>query len=280
VSGGASAPLLVATDLDGCLLDRASYSWAPARPALRALAERGARLVLASSKTRAEMEPLALELPFLPALVAENGGALLVPGTYLPAAPEEARDEGPWWRLPLGAARAELVRALHEISAEVGARTRGFAAMDAAEVAIRTDLPPQAAARALRREHDEPFVLEAGDPLRLAEAAQRRGLRVSRGGRFHHLTGAADKGAALRRLLELLAAVGARPRCVGLGDAPNDVPLLRVVDRPILVPGPDGQVDAELRAAFPGAAVAPAPGPEGWNRAVLGALDEAEAAGR
>ncbi len=50
---------LVATDLDGTLLDRETYDFAPARPALDALRERGVPLVLVSSKTRAEMEPLA-----------------------------------------------------------------------------------------------------------------------------------------------------------------------------------------------------------------------------
>jgi mannosyl-3-phosphoglycerate phosphatase len=282
VSGGAPAPLLVATDLDGCLLDPVRYTWAPAAPALRALAARGGRLVLASSKTQAEMEPLAHELPLLPSLIVENGGALLAARAHVPAAPEGASQDGPWWRLATPIGRTGLVRALAEIAAEVDARVRGFAAMDAAEVALRSGLAPEAAELALRRQYDEPFVLEAGEAARLAEAARRRGLRVVKGGRFHHLTGPTDKGTALRHLLELMAAAGERPRTIGLGDAPNDVPLLRAVDRPVLMPGPDGQVDADLRAAFPAAARAPGPGPGGWNRAVLEALDEgfAEAGGR
>jgi hypothetical protein len=71
--------LLVATDLDGTLLDERSYEWEPARPALAALAEAGALLVLASSKTRSEMEPLAAGLGFSSPLIVENGGAVLVP---------------------------------------------------------------------------------------------------------------------------------------------------------------------------------------------------------
>lgn len=277
MSGGAPAPLLVATDVDGCLLDPVLYAWGPAAPALRALAARGGRLVLASSKTRAEMEPLARQLPLLPSLIVENGGALLAARAQVPAPPEGAVEDGPWWRLARPTDRTELVTALAEIAAEADARVRGFAAMDAAEVALRSGLAPEAAALALRRQYDEPFVLEAGESTRLAEAARRRGLRLTRGGRFHHLTGQSDKGTALRRLLELMAKGGERPRTLGLGDAPNDVPLLRVVDRPVLMPGPDGQVDPDLRAAFPTARRAPSPGPEGWNRVVLDALDEAEA---
>jgi mannosyl-3-phosphoglycerate phosphatase len=272
VTRGPLPPLLVATDLDGCLLDHDTYDWAPARPALEALAAHGGRLVLASSKTRAEMEALAGALPLVPALVVENGGAVLVPHAQLAGAPEDAAQDGPWWRLPLGAPHARLVVALAELAHEVGAQVRGFAGMESREVAQRTGLGPAEAARAKRREYDEPFVLEAGDAGRLSAAAARRGLRLSRGGRLYHLTGETDKGQALTRLLGLFAREGQRHRTVGLGDAPNDIPLLRVVQRPVLMPGPDGRVDADVRAAFPTAEVAPAPGPAGWNRAVLEAL--------
>jgi mannosyl-3-phosphoglycerate phosphatase len=52
---------VVVTDVDGCLLDE-TYRWEPARPALDALKKRGIPLVLCSSKTRAEMEPLHADL--------------------------------------------------------------------------------------------------------------------------------------------------------------------------------------------------------------------------
>ena len=67
----------------------------------------------------------------------------------------------------------------------------------------------------------------------------------------------------MRRLVELL-----RPsRTIGLGDAPNDVAFLRIVDHPVLVPKKAG-VDGRLRAALPHAAVAPAPAGAGWSAAV------------
>ena len=76
-----SLPLLVFTDLDGTLLDHESYSWSPARPALDALRELGAGLVLASSKTAAEIAPLREAVGFTtwPAIV-ENGAGTLEPG--------------------------------------------------------------------------------------------------------------------------------------------------------------------------------------------------------
>jgi predicted mannosyl-3-phosphoglycerate phosphatase (HAD superfamily) len=77
----------------------------------------------------------------------------------------------------------------------------------------------------------------------------------------------------LRVLLGLLAAGGRLFHTVGLGDAPNDVPLLQAVDEPILVPRPSGRVHERLRQAFPHATQAPTPGPEGWNAAVLDVLE-------
>jgi mannosyl-3-phosphoglycerate phosphatase family protein len=267
---------LVVTDLDGTLLDGRDYSFGPARPALAALGERGIPLVLCSSKTRAEMEPLAAVLGLATPLIVENGGALVFPADMLPAPPARARRDGRRVVVALGCPRAELLATLPEVAGEAGVRARGFHQMTADEVASLTGLTLEGAAQALEREWDEPFVVEGrtspDTERKLGEAARRRGLRVTRGGRFHHLTGDSDKGKALRTLLDLLplASLG---QTVGLGDSANDLPLLSVVDRPVLMPREDGSVDPALAAALPGAERAPAPGPRGWAEAVLAALE-------
>jgi len=268
---------LVVTDLDGTLLDAETYDFAPARPALAALADRGIPLVLCSSKTRAEMEPLAAKLGLATPLVVENGGALVFPADALPVPPRGARRDGTRVIVPLGVDRRDLVTALPEVAREAGVTVRGFAAMTADEVTALTGLGPGAASRALRREWDEPFVVEGGDGTRpeheerLGEAARRRGLQVTRGGRFHHLTGPVDKGEGLRALLRLLplAPLG---QTVGLGDSANDLPMLEAVDRPVVMPRENGRVEPTLSAALPGAERGPAPGPAGWAAAVLGVL--------
>lgn len=250
--------LLIVTDLDGSLLDE-TYGFEPARPALAALADSGAALVLASSKTRAEMEPLAARLGLRAPLIVENGGAILMP-----------RHEGGWEPIARGVAHAHLRRALAEIALEARAAVRGFSSLGVDAVAQLTGLDADGARLALARDHDEPFVLadETRAPA-LAEAAERRGLRVTRGGRFFHLTGDTDKGRAFRQLLSLVAP----PRgTIGLGDALNDLSLLEAVGRPILIPRPDGTLEPALAAALPHAEVAPAAGPVGWNIAVTTVL--------
>jgi mannosyl-3-phosphoglycerate phosphatase len=266
LAAGTSRPQVIATDLDGTLLDFRTYEFEPARPALAALSAAGVKLVLASSKTRAEMTELAVRIGDVAALVAENGGEVLV-----------ARG-GAWRSIALGAPRAVLVAALAEMSRETGIVTRGFSEAAPEEIVRWTGLDGAAARRAMERSYDEPFVISAPAPgvasAALASAAARRGLVVSRGGRFHHLQGPVDKGRAFARVLAELFPGDERPLTAGLGDAANDLSLLLAVHRPVIVPRPDGGCDPVLVAALPDAERAPSPGPVGWNRAVLGLLGD------
>lgn len=268
---------LVATDLDGTLLDRQTYDFAPARPALDALRERSVPLVLVSSKTRAEMEPLADVIGATGPLVVENGSAVVAPKGAVAAWPPWGRAEGDRAVLVLGVTRDRLLEELPIVASKAGVRVRPFAAMSVAEVAAFTGLPEAQAALAMRREYDEPFVVEdrpRRDPdldARLDRAARGRGLRVTHGGRVHHLTGPADKGQALRAVVHGWPG-GVTGDVVGLGDAANDLELLLAVERPILMPRPDGSVDPALAARLRGSERAPFPGPAGWSAAVLAAL--------
>jgi mannosyl-3-phosphoglycerate phosphatase len=268
---------LVATDLDGTLLDRETYDFAPARPALDALREAGVPLVLVSSKTRAEMEPLAEAIGTRGPLVVENGGAVVAPRDAAAAWPLWPQAEGDRAVLVLGVTRDRLLAELPAVAEAAGVRVRPFAAMSVADVATLTGLPAEQAALALRREYDEPFVVEdppGRDPdvdERLGRAARGRGLRVTHGGRVHHLAGPAHKGQALRTLVNAWPG-GLRGEVVGLGDAANDVELLLAVDRPILMPRADGSLDPALAGRLPAAERAPGPGPAGWAAAVLAAL--------
>ena len=271
----APARIVVFTDLDGCLLDEQTYSWAPAREALGRLRVQRVPLVLCSSKTREEIETLAAELDLAGPYIAENGSVIVIPEGHLPVDPPGARRAGGRLVVATGVPRDRLVRELAELAAHVGVRVRGFAGQSAADLSRLTGLDVAAAERAGRREYDEPFqILDAPAQglAALERAAAARGLRVSAGGRFFHLTGDTDKGRAVERLLSWYRTDGHRISSVGLGDAANDLPMLRAVDRPILIPRPDGQPDATLARALPDAECAPGPGPAGWNEAILAVL--------
>lgn len=102
---------------------------------------------------------------------------------------------------------------------------------------------------------------------KMKAVARSHGLKITAGGRFFHLTGHNDKGRAVRILKKLYRLGPVKIITVGLGDSENDWPMLRVVDLPVLVAGPDG---FNLKLPETGAKLlrTSRPGPEGWAEAI------------
>jgi len=265
------AALIVLSDLDGTLLDHTTYAFDAARAALERLHAARVPLVLCTSKTRAEVEPIRAALRNAHPFIVENGGGVYVPVGYFPFEIDGAERRGDYAVIPLGDPHAELTRALDRASRASRVGVIGFADMSDDEVAAETGLTPSAARLARRREFDEPFVVT--EPARAPElfaAIEREGKRWTIGGRFHHITGANDKAAAARLLIALYRRQLGDVHAVGLGDAPNDAEFLREVDDPILIASPHVE---RLRALVPGGRVTTLEGPAGWNSAVLAVLD-------
>ena len=80
----ADAALLVLSDLDGTLLDHTTYAFDAARAALERLRDARVPLVLCTSKTRAEVEPICAALPNAHPFIVENGGGGGGPGRDFP----------------------------------------------------------------------------------------------------------------------------------------------------------------------------------------------------
>ena len=267
---------VIFTDLDGSLLDATTYSYDAAEQALRRITETRTALVLVSSKTRAEMEPLRFRLRLEEPFVVENGGAVFIPKDYFPFPVEGSVLRGDYRVLEIGTPYAGLRAALKEIAQGLPSRLLGFGDMTVEEVATLTSLSPADARLAKQRDFDEPFVV-VGNDLTLEQLRPRveaRGLRCTKGGRFYHLMGANDKGTASLRLIELYRRM-ARKRehtlmTIGIGDSLNDFPMLQVVDRPVLVQKPDGSYDPDID--LPNLIRGPGAGPVGWDRAVLDLL--------
>ena len=141
------------------------------------------------------------------------------------------------------------------------------------EVVKHTGLSQADARLAKQREFDEPFLAMADNTAlhQLGSLAEEQGLSCTRGGRFYHLMGRNDKGMASLRLIEAYRRSakeqGRRLMTVGIGDSLNDLPMLQVVDRPILVQRPGGSYDPEI--ALPNLTRVGGIGPVGWNQAVL-----------
>jgi len=268
---------LIFTDLDGTLLDHRTYSWAAAEEALEEIERRRVPLVFVTSKTRAELEVLRRKLGHDHPFVTENGGGIFIPQGYFNLPLAGARRAGRYHCFALGRPYKEIVSALEELAAEAAVSVVGFHQMSAREIAQNTGLSVREAELARQREFDEPFFFAgAGEAAvqKFRQAARRRRMEVVRGGRFWHLAAGSDKGRAVRHLVKLYRrALRSRLRSVGLGDSPNDLSLLAAVDLAVLLPQPDGSFDSEVLARLPHLLRGTAPGPAGWNQAVLQILD-------
>jgi len=264
----------VLTDLDGTLLDHATYKWHAATGALEVLHRLRVPLILVTSKTRAEVIPILRSLGRREPFAVENGGAIYIPRGYfrfqVPGASPAGRG---WLRIALGTPRQKLIQALDRAAKRADTSIRSFSEMSAREIAERTGLSSADTRRARQREFDEPFVvLSSGSKAvsRLNQEITRAGHHMTRGSRFFHILGKNDKGTAVLKLLACYRrASKTRIRSVGLGDSPNDIPLLRAVEIPIVVARPNGRYDTEVLRSLPRSRRAGGKGPAGWNRAVL-----------
>ena len=267
--------LIVYSDLDGSLLDGTTYSYEAATPALTALREQGIPLVLVSSKTRAEMEPLRRRLDLRDPFIVENGGAVFVPQGLFDFPLDRMRTRSPYQVIELGLPYHMLREVLKQIEHAVETPLQGFGDLSVEAIMQVTGLPRADAILAKQREYDEPFLLQG--PQALIEEVCRqivtRGLRWTKGGRLFHLMGENDKGGAASALLrcyhrqQRMNGQEERIETVGIGDSINDAPLLAMVDYPILVQKPDGSYDSDIHLS--GMIRAPGIGPVGWNDAIL-----------
>jgi mannosyl-3-phosphoglycerate phosphatase len=205
--------------------------------------------------------------------ITENGGGIFLPHGYFPQHIEGATRVGRYHCVALARPYAEIVEELESIAEEVDASLVGFRQMSAREIAQNTGLPPKQAELARQREFDEPFFFAGTGEERIqrfVHQAKLRGIEITRGGRFWHAFSGSDKGKAVQKLMKLYrAALHTRQRSVALGDSANDLPMLAAVSVPVVVQKPNGSYDPEILKKLPRVTRAPAPGPEGWNQAVL-----------
>ena len=242
--------LLVFSDLDGTLLSHGDYGWAEARPGLARLRALGAGLVLASSKTSAEMIPLRDEIGFSdwPAIV-ENGAGILWPGeTDIGDAQTYADLRKTIKTLPVGFV--------------------GFGDMTVQEVADQTGLDSQAASRARQRQFSEPGVW-TGTRAELdtfLAALKNAGLSARQGGRFLTISSGRTKADAMSEVTARL-----KPdRTIALGDAPNDAEMIMAADIGVIVRNPHGPGIAPLTSDQSGRILRTTQvGPAGWAEAIL-----------
>ncbi len=264
--------IIIFTDLDGTLLDSRTYDFTPAVPALERIHSLQIPLILVSSKTRTEIEILRKKLSLDSPFISENGGGIFFPRTF--ALPKHIAWEriGGYKTILTGRPIKEVLGRITELKKEF--QFKGFSEMSGKEIAAITDLELEEAILASRREFDEPIVLEnSGDDGEIfCKKAAELGLECVAGGRFIHLYIGGNKGRAVEMVLNIYRQLKGPVFSIALGDSSNDVPMLEVVDKAVVMlqkggVSINGLVHPDLIRADGG-------GPKVWNRVVLDILED------
>jgi len=264
--------LVIFTDLDGSLLNHDDYSYKDAIPSLNRIKKLKIPLIFTSSKTRIEIELLQREIGIEEPFIVENGAAVFFPENY-----RNFKLDLPKYNsyrvLILGKNYSYIRQFINQVRIEIP--IKGFGDMSVEEISQLTDLPVEKAKYSKMREFTEPFILEDLSKLPLLKKkAEEYGLKITKGGRFFHLIGKEqDKGKAVRLTAEIFRKNLGSITTVGIGDSKNDIPMLQVVDIPVLIP----KINMEYEdISIKGVIRAPFPGSKGWNEVVWRLIDEFE----
>jgi mannosyl-3-phosphoglycerate phosphatase len=262
--------ILIFTDLDGTLLDDQTYDFRPALPALKFIHSRKIPLILVSSKTRAEIEffrgLLSLESPF----IAENGGGIYFPTSFALPQDYHYKKVDRFNALFMGRPIKEVLERSRKLKDNFN--FRGFSEMPVQEIASLTGLTLEDALRASKREFDEPILLQDSldDKEIFCKKAAHYGLDCVFGGRFIHLFLGGNKGRAVEKVLDIYNQLKGATFSIALGDSPNDISMLKAVDKAVVMQGRDGTYIKGL--AHLDIIKAEGNGPGAWNRVMLSIL--------
>ena len=263
MSSNTNRKLIVFTDLDGTLLDHESYRWDDAMQALQLLEEQDIPVIFNTSKTIREVREIQETTGIRHPFISENGMVTSIPAGYFQDIEKDTH-------LVHGLPYKSIRRLLSQLRLEYGFEFTGFGDCNRVQVAELTGLLPFEAAYACDRKASEPVIWQDSDValVQFEHLLQNEGLSLTRGGRFHHVSGKGNKGLAAKKLLERFRAwnPGCQWMSIGLGDGINDLPMLEVVDYPVLVRAEHYSVPdtSHLSSVFHTAGT----GPRGWNEAI------------
>lgn len=241
------------TDIDGTLVDINTAEYGKETDKLiRLIKERNIPLILTSAKTRLEQNKIREELGISDPFIVENGGAIVIPKGYFPdyalrdikyplretqETENEARDVNHEIVVELGKP-ADYIRAkLSDIRKKYSINFRGVADISVEKLSNLALISRDQAKRMAQRNYGETILqIQSEDIARFIKYVQEDGMKVIHGGRFFDVTVGTDKGIAVGILKKLFKdKFHNNVTFFGIGDSTNDIPMLNLMDIPILV---------------------------------------------
>ena len=257
------------SDLDGTLLGQRDFDFGLIKSDIINLLDSGHLLVLASSKTKVEIEGFCDELGRSLPFIYENGAGVenfcLINGCEAPLNSQQNPK----------AIRTDALLSVWEkcISLDLNSRCRFVKDMDRCAQQACLGLGATALERAMKRSFSLPFTFSGteSDVQKLKYLTANAGLSVQQGGRVYNLSGCHDKADYLPKVRKWATKAKATPVLIALGDSMNDIKMLRQADVSCVIPNENGDCLSLGDGNYP-TIIAPRAAPLGWLDAVMEAL--------
>ncbi len=223
-----NSSIWVVSDVDGTLMDH-SYDLTPARETIRLLQKLSIPVILCTSKTAAEVKVIRKQLNLTDPYIVENGAAIY--GESLSKVNGE---------IILGEKYENLENILKSISNEINYDLQPLNNISDQEATELTGLKGHSLELMRDRHWSMPFL---NPPENMEEhinsSCKKYNVEIFRGNRMSHLLSInSNKGKAINALKKY--SNNPNIKIIGLGDSPNDLPLLMNSDYKVVIPGPDG----------------------------------------
>ena len=218
----------VVSDVDGTLMDH-SYDLTPAKETIKKLQKLSIPVILCTSKTASEVKVIRKELNLTDPYIVENGAAIY--GESLKKVNGE---------IILGEKYETLEEILKFISKEIDHKLIPLNNLTDKEATQLTGLKGNSLNLMRDRHWSMPFL----NPPSFIEqkiniCCKKFGVNIFKGNRMSHLLSTnSNKGKAINALKKYSNIQNIQ--IIGLGDSPNDLPLLLNSDIKIVIPGIDG----------------------------------------
>lgn len=257
---------IVFTDIDGTLIDMYTGKFKGTDRLIKILIKNRVPVVLCSAKTRSEQEYIRANLGLSDPFIIENGGAVVIPDGYFDDQELNMYTMKDGYHLiEIGGRSSEIKEKLSRIRKEFKIEFKGASDLTLNELSKKLNMSLPFAKRMSRREYGETILeIDHQDLNRFIKICKENGLKVIHGGRYIDITLGNDKGKATQVLIDLFKKKYL-PRDVifiGFGDSENDLPMLKLMDRPVLVQRTDGSwYESKMKNVIKSTGI----GPVGWK---------------
>ncbi|RDV27337.1 HAD-IIB family hydrolase [Alteromonas aestuariivivens] len=265
---------VIFTDMDGTLLDHHTYSFEAAIPTLEMLKTRNIPVIPTTSKTFAELLELRKQIGLDGPFIVENGAAIYIPHGFFKQKPAGTTWQDGFWCKAFISNKGYWLKLLEVIKPEFSGKLTHFSSMTIEDIQEATGLDEAAASRAAQRQFGEPILWTGSDSEKeqFIQVIRSRGGYPLEGGRFIHLSGDCNKGAALSWFMEEYQRQHhADSTSIALGDGKNDVAMLEVADIAVRIASPSHpppQLEKQQQVY-----TSTRLGPEGWTETLTQLLD-------